>query len=356
MIRATFDKSGIDSEFENNVKNSSKYKIPAGAYHQSNAYTPKYAEQEAKHFLKTIKPYKFYYPLALKFENELAKQKGATFISDIISAFANIIKSNGYYFALYKSFLDIKGISVENKTANDIWIEDLGSTNKFYPSYKNNVTIWKFSQKGIVPGINGNVGLNISYVDYPLIISKKGLNHLNNNIYENNNENSKSCEPTFYTVQRGDTLRQISQKTLGDPEKYKQIMQLNGLSNSNIYPGQTLRIPNCNNDSPLLHRVASGETLWSLAERYLGHGPKYTEIMAANGLTNDMIYPGQILKIPAENIKSENNSYTVKPGDTLWRIATTKLGNGNRYSEIIALNNLKNGNIRVGQVLKIPAK
>lgn len=48
--------------------------------------------------------------------------------------------------------------------------------------------------------------------------------------------------------------------------------------------------------------------------------------------------------------------YTVKAGDSLWEIAKTLLGNGSRYGEIIKLNGIKNDVIRVGQVLKVPKK
>jgi LysM repeat protein len=49
-------------------------------------------------------------------------------------------------------------------------------------------------------------------------------------------------------------------------------------------------------------------------------------------------------------------TYTVKSGDSLWAIAAKQLGNGNRYTEIKSLNNLKNDIIHPGQVLKIPQK
>ena len=86
--------------------------------------------------------------------------------------------------------------------------------------------------------------------------------------------------------------------------------------------------------------------------------------MDANGLTNDMIYPGQILKIPAENsggvnsnsVENEYQTYMVKQGDTLWKIAQNLFGDGNKYSEIMNLNSLPNGNLQVGQILKIPKK
>ena len=49
-------------------------------------------------------------------------------------------------------------------------------------------------------------------------------------------------------------------------------------------------------------------------------------------------------------------TYTVKKNDTLWGIAACELGNGTRYTEIKKLNGLTSDVIYAGQVLKIPAK
>lgn len=47
-------------------------------------------------------------------------------------------------------------------------------------------------------------------------------------------------------------------------------------------------------------------------------------------------------------------SHTVKRGDSLWKIANTYLGNGARYPEIKSLNGLTSDEIDVGMVLNIP--
>lgn len=47
-------------------------------------------------------------------------------------------------------------------------------------------------------------------------------------------------------------------------------------------------------------------------------------------------------------------TYTVKKGDSLWKIASEQLGNGSKYPEIADLNNIGNNFIYVGQVLKLP--
>lgn len=49
-------------------------------------------------------------------------------------------------------------------------------------------------------------------------------------------------------------------------------------------------------------------------------------------------------------------THTVARGDSLWALANTYLGNGSRYKEIMQVNGMKSTTIKIGQVLKIPAK
>lgn len=48
--------------------------------------------------------------------------------------------------------------------------------------------------------------------------------------------------PATYTVKQGDTLWAIAKLQLGDGSKYKEIMELNGLTTSTIVPGQILKL------------------------------------------------------------------------------------------------------------------
>lgn len=50
----------------------------------------------------------------------------------------------------------------------------------------------------------------------------------------------------------------------------------------------------------------------------------------------------------------EYETYTVVKGDTLWTIAQRKLGNGSKYKDIMTINGLTSTVIHVGQVLKMP--
>lgn len=53
---------------------------------------------------------------------------------------------------------------------------------------------------------------------------------------------------------------------------------------------------------PTFHTVEKGDTLWAIAAKTLGNGADYEKIFEANKpmLTHpDKIYPGQVLRIPA---------------------------------------------------------
>lgn len=47
-----------------------------------------------------------------------------------------------------------------------------------------------------------------------------------------------------------------------------------------------------------VHTVVHGDTLWAIAQKYLGSGSRYPEIKTLNSLTSNVIYSGMKLKIP----------------------------------------------------------
>ena len=49
----------------------------------------------------------------------------------------------------------------------------------------------------------------------------------------------------------------------------------------------------------IVHTVARGDSLWAIATKYLGNGARYGEIKSLNGLSSNVIHPGQKLKIPS---------------------------------------------------------
>lgn len=100
--------------------------------------------------------------------------------------------------------------------------------------------------------------------------------------------------------------------------------------------------------SSFAYTVRSGDTLWLLANRF---GTTVDAIMRLNGLTSDNLQIGQVLQIPSGQSTSYFD-YTVRSGDTLWLLANRF---GTTVDAIMQLNGLTNDNLRIGQVLRIPS-
>jgi len=64
--------------------------------------------------------------------------------------------------------------------------------------------------------------------------------------------------------------------------------------------------------------------------------------------------PEEIKKPTQPTQAAAYTTYTVKKGDSLWKIAKKLLGNGNKYKQIQSANNINGTLIRIGQKLKIP--
>ena len=105
------------------------------------------------------------------------------------------------------------------------------------------------------------------------------------------------------------------------------------------------------------HKVKAGETLFSISQQ---HNVTVEDLKKWNGLSSTLIYANQTLQIGSTSTDSpssstptttsSNHTYTVKSGDTLYRIAKN---NGTSVQQLKEWNNLSSHLIYVNQVLKI---
>jgi nucleoid-associated protein YgaU len=110
----------------------------------------------------------------------------------------------------------------------------------------------------------------------------------------------------YYTVQPGDTLSKIASRLYGNAGKYPVIFEENRevIKDPNlIYPGQILRIvkPPVSHALSETYTVKSGDTLSKIAKQFYGDARKYSIIFEANrDILKDpnIIHPGQKLRIP----------------------------------------------------------
>jgi LysM repeat protein len=157
--------------------------------------------------------------------------------------------------------------------------------------------------------------------------------------------NTVVSDATTYTVQAGDTLSGLA-KRFGTTTD--QIKERNNLTSDMIFVGQTLSLTGTLT-STSTYTVQSGDSLSAIAKRF---GTSVDQLKQINGLTNDMIFVGQTLKVSGTSTTSEtgNQTYTVQSGDSLSAIAK-------RYNmsviELKHINNLSSDMIFVGQTLKV---
>ena len=156
----------------------------------------------------------------------------------------------------------------------------------------------------------------------------------------------------YYIVKRGDTLSHIA---LWYNTTVEELVKLNNIQNPNlIYVGQRILILTSdepNKEKEITYTVRYGDSLWKIANRY---GVSVNSLVSLNNIQNpNLIYPGQQIRVKVSSNNNQANTlyYRVRRGDSLWRIAR-------RYrttvSNLVRLNNIKNPNlIYIGQILRI---
>lgn len=232
-------------------------------------------------------------------------------------------------------------------------------------------------------------GLNLNSIIHPgqvLALSSKSVSTETKQEESAPKEETKSTETSTttstgsYTVVSGDGLYAIARKT---GTSIQDLLSLNGLNlNSVIHPGQVLQLSNAyespsteetvttteetasseetsTSGNAQMYYVHQGDTLYRIARN---NGISLSTLLEWNNLSVDSpIHPGQGLIVSygssssteeaeetAASSESTETTYTVQPGDGLWRIAKN---HGLTLDELKSMNQLTSNIIQPGQVL-----
>lgn len=176
---------------------------------------------------------------------------------------------------------------------------------------------------------------------------------------------SAYAQQKTHTVESGETLFSIAQQY---SVTVQNLREWNDLANNQLTIGQTLIVQSDDQESAVNHTVVPQETLFSISKQY---AVSIAEIKSWNNLSGNnlnvgqelVIYPGSNASNNAESQSGnsivvssntqQNTYYTVKSGDTLYKIAR---GHNMTLEELKELNDLSSNTISIGQQLTVRAR
>lgn len=160
----------LDEKFNDYIKGASEAGLQIGVYFASQAISQEEASQEADFVLQNLAPYQasITYPVAFDMEfaaNDEARIDGLRTAdrTAIATAFLDKIKNAGYIPMVYgnKEWL-IKEVDMTGLQQYDVWL----SQEEEAPDYPYQFTMWQYTTDGVLNGVPGDVGLDISFVNY----------------------------------------------------------------------------------------------------------------------------------------------------------------------------------------------
>lgn len=158
----------LDPYYKKNIENATAAGVKVGIYFFSQAKNTEEAVEEAEFVLENIKDYEISYPVVFDTEEVTtydARANGLTRAerTDCCIAFCEKMKEAGYTPMIYANTrYMVMGLELERLNDYDKWFAYYGSSHIFPYEF----TMLQYSDTGRVPGIDGAVDLDVSFVNY----------------------------------------------------------------------------------------------------------------------------------------------------------------------------------------------
>ena len=158
----------LDECFEANVEGALAAGLDVGVYFFSQATTVQEAAAEADFVLSYIQDYDIRYPVVFDWEviygnNARSDIVSVQTLTNCAKTFCDKIAAEGYTPMIYANKrLALLKYDQRQLQAYDFWLAEFSSRPSYYYDYK----IWQYTERGRIEGIEGNVDLNISFVNY----------------------------------------------------------------------------------------------------------------------------------------------------------------------------------------------
>lgn len=166
----------IDPTFEDNYRSAKAAGLDVGVYYYTYATSEAMADAELALVRQAVYGKELTLPVAVDVEENELKPMSTLDLTNLTAYALEQVEKMGFYAQLYtytgyKYELDMARLS----SRWDVWLADY--TGK-PPAVTFKYNAHQHTSKGAVPGISGNVDLNVTTRNYPKIICKKGLTRL----------------------------------------------------------------------------------------------------------------------------------------------------------------------------------
>jgi GH25 family lysozyme M1 (1,4-beta-N-acetylmuramidase) len=167
----------IDPTFETNYRNARAAGLDVGVYYYTYATSEAMADAELALVRKAVYGKELTMPLAVDVEENKLKPMSTLDLTNLTAYALEQVEKMGFYAQLY-TYTHYSNMELDmGRLASrwDVWLSD---TTGHTPAVGYHYNAHQHTSKGRVPGISGNVDLNVTEIDYPRIIRKKGLTRL----------------------------------------------------------------------------------------------------------------------------------------------------------------------------------
>ncbi len=289
-----------DTKFETHYAGFTGTGVPVGAYYYSTADSVDFAKKEAAFVRSLLKGKQLAFPIYYDIENnERQAALPVSLLTDIAEAFCESMEEAGYFVGVYAN-TDWFTNKLEHAALSKkytVWLADYRGANANKTLSRD---MWQYTSKGKIDGISGNVDMNECYRDFPSVIKGAGLNGYAKETGGTPSPAPKPESGETYTVKAGDSWWSIAALQLGDGTRYKELAECNGKkATDTIYAGQKIKLPSKAAQRGKTYTVKGGDSFWKIAEEQLGDGSRYKELATYNGKTAaSVIHPGDVLELP----------------------------------------------------------
>ena len=158
----------MDDYFRQNIENATAAGLDVGVYFYTTDNTEEGVREHARWIADNLNGQQLDFPVAFDWEEFGNFQKYGMSIkdlNDIYAAFADEMEKCGYSAMLYSSRNFLNNFwSEKTKASHPVWLAHfVDETN-----YEGEYAIWQASAYGHIPGINGDVDMDILYTDKKL--------------------------------------------------------------------------------------------------------------------------------------------------------------------------------------------